>query len=35
MYHKEGCEDLTDNPVIFDSALEAAKNGYYPCPKCF
>lgn len=35
MYHKEGCVDLTPNPVLFDTPIDAAKNGYYPCPRCF
>lgn len=33
-YHVEGFDKTGDNPVIFDSAADAAKVGYYPDPQC-
>jgi hypothetical protein len=35
VYHKKGCIDLTDEPILFNNKMDAAKQGYYPCPKCF
>lgn len=33
-YHREGCSNTIGNEVIFDSKVEAAKEGYTPCLEC-
>lgn len=34
VYHKKGCENLGQKSELFNTPIEAAKNGYTPCPKC-
>lgn len=33
-YHTDKCSNRTDLDVIFDSPIDACKNGYYPHPLC-
>jgi hypothetical protein len=34
IYHEEGCSDISGTPIIFNSKIEAVKQGFYPDPKC-
>ncbi|WP_291582747.1 hypothetical protein [Clostridium sp. UBA6640] len=33
-YHTDKCNNKTNSDVIFDSPIDACKNGYYPHPLC-